>query len=172
MTVREKDGKFTGTVIAPFKAPLYDLSALSKETWNTPRPCWYCSVAFVPSGPRHWRQHFCSDQHRAAFSKYGYLPYDKLILALRDEVTRQVEQKFSAIALEEIGKLCDSNFRKRIRTGEIFLRRYIRDEITRRVPNAIEPEETIEDDGATGAAVYPGMSVLSGGTGSDEGEDD
>lgn len=73
---------------------MYDLSALTPETWDQPRLCWYCEMLFTPERRQDFQQHFCSTPHRQAFNKYGKLPYERMMLSVRQEITRQVEEKF------------------------------------------------------------------------------
>ncbi len=91
-----------------FRLPMYDISSLTPETWEHPRPCWYCGCPFTPKRKNDWVQHFCSKDHKDTFYKYGVLPFDRIMLALRQEITKQIEaESFSRIvglAQQEINR--------------------------------------------------------------------
>lgn len=74
-----------------FRRPLYDLAILRPDNWTEKRLCFYCSLPFLPKRPNDWFQHFCCKEHKIAFHQYGYLPFDKMMVAVREEITRIVK---------------------------------------------------------------------------------
>jgi len=78
-----------------FKQPRFALTDLKPDNWSDPRPCWYCGVQVIPNHRRHWQKHFCCEDHRKAFNKYGYMPFEKLMLALREEIRKEVARQLN-----------------------------------------------------------------------------
>jgi hypothetical protein len=76
------------TSTAVFREKMYDISMLTPENWQEPRPCWYCGCWTVPENLRAWKKHFCCDEHRKAFNKYGYLEFDRIMLNVREEMQK------------------------------------------------------------------------------------
>jgi hypothetical protein len=83
------------TITGPLRSPLYDLSILKPETWQEKRPCWYCGMVFVPKRPHDWKQHYCCNEHKTAFHQNGYLPFDRLMVCLREEIRKQIKELLS-----------------------------------------------------------------------------
>lgn len=45
----------------------YDLSILTKETWNQPRGCFRCGKQFTPKRKQDWKSHFCESDCRKLY---------------------------------------------------------------------------------------------------------
>ena len=76
----------------PIKNQIWDSSFLKPENWDEQRPCWYCGVQFKPKNRSGWTAHFCQEDHRKAFNKYGFMPYEKLLLALTNRIDHKIEE--------------------------------------------------------------------------------
>ena len=115
----------------PLQTHRYDLSCLKPETWNEQRNCWYCGLPFRPTVKSAWQSHFCCTAHRQAFNKYGSMPFEKVMLALRSEITKQVEARTLADWTERLERIVESRIQARKREMESYIRqtvaRFIKD---------------------------------------------
>jgi hypothetical protein len=136
-----------------YRSPLYDLSTLTPDRWEQQRPCWYCGVLFAPQKRNCWEQHFCSEEHRLSFNKYGYLPFEKILLALQREIKKEVD----ALAFESLATRASSEVKDRMKAAlEIEmtkLRRYVRHTVVRMMD---DPEEVRRElDSISSGATSP-----------------
>lgn len=115
----------------PLKVQLYDLSTLNSEEWEKSRLCWYCELPFSPRIKSAWKSHFCCTEHRMAYNKYGKLPFEKIMLALRQEITKQIEARTLADWNERAERIVESRIQARKRELESYIRqtvaRFIKD---------------------------------------------
>ncbi len=115
----------------PLRHHMYDLSILKPDTWDQQRPCWYCGLPFQPKVKSAWQSHFCCTPHRQAFNKYGSLPFEKIMLALRAEITKQVEARTLADWTERLERIVEARVQARKSQMEIYIRqtvaRFIKD---------------------------------------------
>lgn len=130
--LRNRKNQNTSPVAAQaLQSHRYNLSSLKPETWNEARNCWYCGLPFRPTVKSAWQSHFCSTPHRQAFNKYGSMPFEKIMLALRAEITKQVEARTLADWTERLERIVEARVQARKSQLEIYIRqtvaRYVRD---------------------------------------------
>ncbi len=131
-TLRNRKNQNSSPVAAqPLQSHRYDLSSLKPETWDEARNCWYCGLPFRPTVKSAWQSHFCCTAHRQAFNKYGSMPFEKIMLALRAEITKQVEARTLADWTERLERIVESRIQARKREMESYIRqtvaRFIKD---------------------------------------------
>lgn len=130
--LRNRKNQNTSPVTAqPLQSHRYDLSSLKPETWNEQRNCWYCGLPFRPTVKSAWQSHFCCTAHRQAHNKYGSMPFDKIMLALRAEITKQVEARTLTDWNDRLERIVESRIQARKRELESYIRqtvaRFIKD---------------------------------------------
>jgi hypothetical protein len=111
----------------PLRHHMYDLSILKPDTWEQNRPCWFCGLMFHPAAKSAWQSHFCCTPHRQAFNKYGSLPFEKLMLALREEITKQIR----ALLREDLVALIEPIVEARVQARKQQVATYIRQTVAR-----------------------------------------
>jgi hypothetical protein len=131
-TLRNRKNQNTSAVAAQtLQSHRYDLSSLKPETWNEQRNCWYCGLPFRPKVKSAWEMHFCCTPHRQAFNKYGSMPFEKIMLALREEISRQIKAERREELEAMIEKIVESRIQARKREMESYIRqtvaRFIKD---------------------------------------------
>ena len=72
-----------------------------------------------------WKSHFCCPQHRMAHNKYGKLPFEKIMLALRSEITKQVEARTLADWTDRLERIVESRIQARKREMESYIRQTV-----------------------------------------------
>ena len=115
----------------PLRTHMYDLSCLKQEEWSKSRPCWYCGLPFEPKVKSAWKSHFCCDAHRQAFNKYGSMPFEKVMLALREEISKQIKAERREEMEVEIERIVERRMQARKQELTAFIRqtvaRFVRD---------------------------------------------
>jgi len=133
--VNNGNGHADAIAVGTFRSPLYDITILKPENWQEKRPCWYCGMMFAPLRKNNWDQHFCEDEHRQIFNKWGYLPFEKLMIAVQTEIRRQIQ----GLILESLGEATISKVQpalvKMIRDGETGMREYVRKTVASMLEN-------------------------------------
>ncbi len=131
-TLRNRKNQHLSPVSAqPLLNHRYDLSCLKPETWSEQRNCWYCGLPFRPAVKSAWQSHFCCTPHRQAFNKYGSMPFEKIMLALREEIRKQIlaERREDLLALIE--PIVEARTQARKQQMETYIRqtvaRFIKD---------------------------------------------
>ena len=131
-TLRNRRNQHSNPVSAqPLQAHRYDLSSLKPEKWSKSRPCWYCGLPFEPKVKSAWKSHFCCDAHRQAFNKYGSMPFEKVMLALREEISKQIKAERREEMEVEIERIVERRMQARKQELTAFIRqtvaRFVRD---------------------------------------------
>lgn len=150
-------------VVDHFRSPLYGLDILRPEKWEEKRPCWYCGAVFSPQRPNNWDQHFCKDEHKTLFNKYGYLPFDKLLAAVKMEIQLEVK----AIILESLVERAISKMHPRlmgvIRASETKHREYVRKTVASMLDNPERVQKKLTGAQSQADAADSGETAKSGG---------
>ena len=123
------------TVTAVTESPFYGLDILTPENWDKPRPCWHCGASIIPAKPNYWEQHFCNEDHRKAFHRYGHLSFDAFMTSLKLEMRREIK----SLVLESLAESAVSKVQptlvKMIRSSETDLREYVRKTVASMLEN-------------------------------------
>ncbi len=130
----------------PLRCHMYDLSILKQDTWDQKRPCWYCGLLFVPKIKSAWKSHFCCDPHRQAYNKYGSLPFDKIMLALREEIRKQIKEQTHAEVLAKAEPIIE----RRVKEEEMKMYGRLKKVLAAMV---LDPKKAIQEMEALAAGV-------------------
>jgi len=151
-TLRNRKNQNSSPVAAqPLQSHRYDLSSLKPETWNEARNCWYCGLPFRPTVKSAWESHFCCTAHRQAHNKYGSMPFEKIMLALRQEITRQIK----AERREDLEAMVEKIVEVRVQARKSQMETYIRQTVARFVK---DPAKALRELDAVEAGAAPAKS--------------
>ena len=124
--LRNRKNQYSSPVAAqPLRHHMYDLSILKPETWDQNRPCWHCGLPFHPTVKSAWQSHFCCTAHRQAFNKYGSMPFEKIMLALREEITRQIKAERREDLEAMVEKIVEARVQSRKQQAETYIRQTV-----------------------------------------------